>query len=54
MPVNLVLWVWVPGGLVVNEWVHLADVYVGSVRTRIEYSTSERWEYPVHREFRMI
>lgn len=53
MPVNLVLWVWVPADLVVDERLHLADVYVGSVRKTKEHSASERWEYAVTR-FRTI
>lgn len=41
MPVNLVLRVWVTAELVVGDWVHLADVYVGPVRKTKEQEASE-------------
>lgn len=41
MPVNLVLRVWVTAELVVRDWVHLADIYVGSVRKTKEQEASE-------------
>lgn len=43
MPVNLVLWVWVTGELAVTEGLHLADVYIGSVRKTRGQDTSDGW-----------
>lgn len=44
MPVNLVLRVWVTAELVLGDWVHLADIYVGSVRKTKEHDASEGWQ----------
>lgn len=44
LPVNLVIWLQVSVRLITDVWVHLADVYVGSVINKQDWNTLDRWQ----------